>query len=232
MGYLLLKHFLESVFGKPVSVNNDSCCMAYGEYKGGMGGDAGTILFLNVSRGLGMGMVMDGKLFAGKSGFSGELGHVAILDNKQICRCGKIGCLETGASGIALQRLLVGRIQAGQPSLLSATVKEGKAIGIEDILDAVDREDVTAIECIEEVGTVLGRAVAGLINIFNPDMVIVGGSLSAAERYLMPPLRSAVNKYSLNLVSNDTVIRVSRLGKRAGAMGASLLGKDRLLNNY
>lgn len=179
-----------------------------------------------------MGMVMDGKLFVGKSGFSGELGHVPILNNNRICRCGKIGCLETGASGIALHRLLIEKIQAGQPSLLSEAVKEGKDISLDNILDAVDKEDMTAIECIEEVGAVLGRAIAGLINIFNPDMVIVGGSLSAAERYLMPPLRSAVNKYSLNLVSSDTVIKVSRLGKKAGAIGASLLGKDILLNNY
>ncbi|MBQ1618883.1 MAG: ROK family transcriptional regulator [Bacteroidales bacterium] len=227
-----IRDILEARFGKPVSVQNDSCGMAYGEYKGGMSSDAGTILFLNVSRGLGMGMVMDGKLFVGKSGFSGELGHVPILNNNRICRCGKIGCLETGASGIALHRLLIEKIQAGQPSLLSEAVKEGKDISLDNILDAVDKEDMTAIECIEEVGAVLGRAIAGLINIFNPDMVIVGGSLSAAERYLMPPLRSAVNKYSLNLVSSDTVIKVSRLGKKAGAIGASLLGKDILLNNY
>ena len=227
-----IRDLLEEGFGKPVSVQNDSRCMAYGEYKNGMSGDAGTILFLNLSRGLGMGMVVDGKLFVGKSGFSGELGHVPILDNNQFCRCGKIGCLETGASGIALRRLLIERIRAGQPSLLSPLVAEGREITMDSILDAIDREDVTAIECIEEVGTVLGRAVAGLINIFNPDTVIVGGSLSAAERYLMPPLRSAVNKYSLNLVSNDTIIKVSRLGKRAGAIGASLLGKDTLMNNY
>ena len=89
---------------------------------------------------------------------------------------------------------------------------------------------MTAIECVEEVGATLGRAVAGLINIFNPDMVIIGGRLSVAERYLMPPLKTTVNKLSLNLVNSDTVIKVSRLGKTAGAIGASLLAKSRLLN--
>jgi len=224
-----IRAILEEGFGKPVSVENDSCGMAFGEYMTCMPGDTGTLLFLNVGRGLGMGMVMDGKLFTGKSGFSGEVGHFPLLDNNVLCRCGKRGCLETGASGLALQRLFTERLRSGQTSLLSPAFGEGRAIGIDDILGAVVREDVTAIECVEEVGATLGRAVAGLINIFNPDMVTIGGRLSAAENYLMPPLKSAVNKYSLNLVSSDTVIRVSRLGSRAGAIGAGLLAKFRLL---
>ena len=76
----------------------------------------------------------------------------------------------------------------------------------------------------------LGRAVAGLINVFNPDMVVIGGRLSVTERYLMPPLRGAVNRLSLNLVNSDTLIKVSRLGKTAGAIGASLLSKNLLLS--
>ena len=158
------------------------------------------------------------------------MGHFPLLDNHQICRCGKVGCLETGASGQALQRLIEQRLKEGSPSLLSKPFKEGTPLTLNDILDAIEKEDVTAIECVEEVGATLGRAVAGLINIFNPDMIIIGGRLSVAERYLMPPLKITVNKLSLNLVNSDTVIKVSRLGKTAGAIGASLLAKSRLLN--
>lgn len=226
-----IRDVFEQGFREKVSVENDSRGMAYGEYMSGISGDAGTVLFLNVGWGLGMGMVLDGKLFLGKSGFSGEVGHFPLLDNHQICRCGKIGCLETGASGIALHRLLGEKLRDGHPSLLSPAFREGKEITLADIMEAIDKEDVTAIECIESVGATLGRAVAGLINIFNPEMVIVGGRLSAAERYLMPQLKMAVNKLSLNLANNDVVIKVSRLGKRAGAIGASLLSKSRLLNN-
>ena len=226
-----IRDVFEQGFREKVSVENDSRGMAYGEYMSGISGDAGTVLFLNVGWGLGMGMVLDGKLFLGKSGFSGEVGHFPLLDNHQICRCGKIGCLETGASGIALHRLLGEKLRDGHPSLLSPAFREGKEITLADIMEAIDKEDVTAIECIESVGATLGRAVAGLINIFNPEMVIVGGRLSAAERYLMPQLKMAVNKLSLNLANNDVVIKVSRLGKRAGAIGASLLSKSRLFNN-
>lgn len=226
-----IRSILEQGFGKTVSVENDSHGMAYGEYMSGIAGDAGNILFLNVGWGLGMGMVLDGKLFYGKSGFSGEVGHFPMLDNNQICRCGKIGCLETGASGLALHRLVKERIKEGQPSLLTEKMDNGGELTLNDILDAVQKEDVTAIECVEEIGATLGRAVAGLINIFNPDMVIIGGRLSVAERYLMPPLKIAVNKLSLNMVNNDTVIKASRLGRTAGAIGASLLAKSRMLNN-
>lgn len=225
-----IRDVFEEGFGTRVSIENDSRGMAYGEYMSGISGNAGTVLFLNVGWGLGMGMVLDGKLFLGKSGFSGEVGHFPLLDNHQICRCGKIGCLETGASGLALHRLVEEKLKAGQPSLLSGKYQAHSEITLNDILDAVEKEDVTTIECVEEVGATLGRAVAGLINIFNPDMVIVGGRLSVTERYLMPQLKMAVNRLSLNLVNNDTIIKVSLLGNQAGAVGASLLAKTRLLN--
>ena len=225
-----IQRILENGFGLPVFIENDSRGMAFGEYMSGIAGDARTVLFLNVGWGLGMGMVLDGKLFNGKSGFSGEIGHFPLLDNHQICRCGKVGCLETGASGLALHRLIGERLAQGHPSILSAAHAAHGNITLNDILDAVAREDVTAIECVEEVGDTLGRAVAGLINVFNPDVVVIGGRLSVTEQYLMPPLLSAVSRLSLNLVSNDTVIKVSRLGNKAGAVGASLLSKHRLIN--
>ena len=225
-----ISQLLEAGFGKSVIVENDSRAMAYGEYVSSFSGEEGNILFLNVSWGLGMGMVMGGKLYYGKSGFSGEVGHFPLLDNNRVCRCGKVGCLETGASGSALQRIVTEKIKQGRSSQLSDVFSEAEPLSLDSILDAVEKEDVLCIESVEEVGATLGRAVSGLINIFNPDVVVIGGSLSLTERYLMPPLLSAVNKLSLKLVNNDTVIKVSRLGKTAGALGASYLSKYRLLN--
>ena len=225
-----IAQLLSAGFGHHVVVENDSRAMAYGEYMSSFPGTEGNILFLNVGWGLGMGMVMDGKLYYGKSGFSGEIGHFPLLDNNCVCQCGKVGCLETGASGIALHRLVMEKLAEGRSSVLSPIFKEGKDIQLESILDALEREDVLCIECVEQIGATLGRAVAGLINVFNPDMVVIGGRLSVTERYLMPPLRGAVNRLSLNLVNSDTIIKVSRLGKTAGAIGASLLSKNLFLN--
>ena len=226
-----VKHLLEVGFGHRVLVENDSRAMAYGEYVSKYAGTGNNVLVLNMGWGLGMGMILDGRLYYGKSGFSGEFGHFPLLDNNCVCQCGKVGCLETGASGSALHRLVLEKLGEGRSSRLSAAFAAGKHITLDNILEAVEKEDVLCIECVEQIGATLGRAVAGLINIFNPDVVVVGGRLSVTERYLMPPFRSAVNKLSLNLVNSDTMIAVSRLGQQAGALGASLLSKDLLLKD-
>ncbi len=221
--------FLEDELKRPVYVENDSRAMTYGEYICGVANDEDDMLFINVSWGLGMGMVSDGKLSYGKSGFSGEIGHFPLLDNDQICHCGKTGCLETGASGSALHRIFMEKLAEGRASLLSDKHSEGKEITLDDILNAVNEEDVLAIEVVEEIGTVLGRAIAGLINIFNPELVVIGGIVSKVKEYLLLPIKSAIQKHSLNMVNKDTTIKFSKLGEKAGPIGACMLSRSKLL---
>ncbi len=225
-----LASILEEKLKTPVFIENDSRAMAYGEYICGEANKENHFLFINLSWGLGMGMIIDGRLSYGKSGFSGEIGHVPLLENGVICQCGKVGCLETGASGSAVHRIFLEKLQEGKASVLSAKYSRGEEITLDDILDALVEEDVLAIESIEEIGSTLGRAIAGLINIFNPELVIIGGRLSVAEEYLMLPIKSAINKHSLNIVSRDTVVKFSRLGKKAGAHGACMLSRSHMLN--
>ena len=224
-----LTSILEERMGAPIFIENDSRAMTYGEYICGVAKNEKNMLFLNVSWGLGMGMIMDGRLSYGKSGFSGEIGHFPLLDNGQICQCGKIGCLETGASGSAVHRIFLEKLKAGKASILSEKYESGQEISLNDILSALNEEDILAIECIEEIGHTLGRAIAGLINIFNPELVIIGGKLAVAEEYMLPPIRSAINKHSLNIVNKDTTIKFSRLGKKAGPVGACMLSRSKLL---
>ena len=221
---------LEDLLNTPVFIENDSRAMTYGEYICGMANNEKNMLFINVSWGLGMGMILDGKLYYGKSGYSGEIGHFPLLDNDIICQCGKVGCLETGASGLAVHRIFLEKLREGKASALSAKFNNGEEISLGDILDALAEEDVLAIEAVEEIGNTLGRAIAGLINIFNPELVVIGGRMSTAEEYLMLPIRSAIHKHSLNIVSRDTVVKFSKLGKKAGAYGACMLSRSHLLN--
>lgn len=224
-----LSSVLEEHLGAPVFVENDSRAMTYGEYICGVANNEKDMLFLNVSWGLGMGMIIDGKLSYGKSGFSGEIGHFPLLDNDRMCQCGKIGCLETGASGLALHRNFIEKLKEGRTSLLSEKYNAGVEITLDDIIDAVLEEDVLAIETVEEVGFILGRAIAGLINIFNPELVVIGGKLAAAKDYLMIPIKGSINKHSLNIVNKDTTIKFSKLGKKAGPLGACMLSRSKLL---
>ena len=224
-----LSQVLEKELGAPVFIENDSRAMAYGEYICGEANNEKNMLFINLSWGLGMGMVLDGKLSYGKSGFSGEIGHFPMLDNGRICQCGKIGCLETGASGSALHRIFVEKIKEGKVSSISSKFENPEDIGIDDIVEALMEEDVLAIECVEEIGSVLGQAIAGLINIFNPELVVIGGRLAIAKDYLMLPIKSAINRHSLIIVSKDTSIKFSKLGKKGGPVGACMLSRSRLL---
>lgn len=220
---------LEDELGKPAFVENDSRAMTYGEYICGAANNEKNMLFINIAWGLGMGMIVDGKLSYGKSGFSGEIGHFPLLNNDQICHCGKTGCLETGASGSAAYRIFMEKLNEGRTSSLSEKFNKGEQIHIEDIIDAVREEDVLAIEVIEEIGTTLGRAIAGLINLFNPELIVIGGSIASTKEYLLLPIKSAIQKHSLNIINSDTSIKFSKLGKRAGAIGSCMLGRSKFL---
>lgn len=224
-----LKDFFEEELDVPVSIENDSRAMAYGEYLTSVQGSEKNMIFVNISWGLGMGMILDGRLYYGKSGFSGEIGHFSFLDNDRICRCGKVGCLETGASGSALHNMIVQCLEEGRISSLSKKYSETKDISLEDILQAVEEEDMLAIDCMGKVGEMLGRGIAGIINIFNPGQVIIGGRLIVGGDYLMFPIRTAINKYSLNRVSSDTSIRFSQLERKAASVGDCLLSRCKLL---
>ena len=221
--------FLKEELQAEVFVENDSRAMTYGEYICGVANNEKNMLFINVTWGLGMGMIIDGKLSYGKSGYSGEIGHFPLLNNDLICHCGKTGCLETGASGSAIHRIFTEKLREGRASVLSEKFNKGEEISLIDILNAVNEEDVLAIEVVEGIGTTLGRALAGLINLFNPELVVIGGIVANAREYLLLPVKSAIQKHSLNLVNKDTSIKFSKLGDKAGPIGACMLSRTKLL---
>lgn len=229
LGERPLAVLLEERLGCSVFIDNDSRAMAYGEYMCGGSHNEKNMLFINASWGLGTGMVLDGKLFYGKSGFSGEFGHFPFFNNEVICRCGKRGCLETGASGSAVHRLFMEKLKEGRVSMMSKKFNKGETISLDDIIGAVNHEDVLAIEIVEQVGSNLGKAISGLINMFNPELIVLGGTLAETRDYIMLPIKGAINKYSLTLVSKETNVQISRLGETAGVTGACMLVRSKTL---
>ncbi|WP_256012356.1 ROK family transcriptional regulator [Desertivirga xinjiangensis] len=221
-----LSKVIESLLGIKVFLENDSRAMAFGEFSSGVVNDEKNVLFLNLDYGLGMGIMLNSQLYYGKSGFAGEFGHMPIFKNEIICHCGKKGCLETEASGWALTRMFREKINEGSTTVLKTKTTQ---IELENILEAANNDDTLAIELIAQIGENLGRGIALLINIFNPELVILGGSLATTGEFLRLPIKSAVNKYSLSLVNTDTQLKVSKLGEKAGVIGACLLVRNRLL---
>lgn len=227
-GYPLARIIWEKT-GIETIVENDTRAMTYAEYLNGDNNGVQNALFINVGRGIGVGIIVRGKLYYGKSGFSGEFGHIPFFDNEKICQCGKKGCLETEASGMALENTFAERLHEGASSILTEKYHAGETITMSDIIAAAKNDDVLSIDLITGIGEKLGRGISVLINLFNPELVVIGGTLSEVGDYLTLPIRTALNKYSLRLVTRDTTLRISSLGDTAGVLGAALLTRNRML---
>lgn len=224
-----LRDIISSRIGIRVMLENDTRARCYAEYTTGKAKNESNVIYLHMGRGVAIGIVIDGKLYYGKNGFAGEFGHIPFFDNEIICACGKKGCLETEVSGIAIEDKIVHLIKNGVNTRLREMYDRGESIHINDIIAAARNDDNLAIELIEEAGEKVGKAVAFLINTFNPETVIVGGNLAMAGEYLMLPLKSSTNRYSLNLVYKDTKFRISKMTDSANAWGVAMLIRNKII---
>ena len=197
---------LEARLGVAVHLDNDANLGALAEVTRGAGIGVRDAVYLMVSGGIGAGLILGGELYHGSKGTAGELGHVLVDENGPICRCGNRGCLETYAGGPAIVELLH---RSHAPELTLAQV----------IALAVDG-DSGARRAIGDAGRVLGRSVAAIVNAFNPELIIVGGYLSAAGDVLLDPLREAVTRYAIPSAAKDVRITAGVLGDRAEVLGA------------
>ena len=155
---------------------------------------------------------------------------MTAYNNNIICHCGKIGCVETEVSGRALKRKLTENILAGKPSILSDKVlKQKEELTLEDIMDAIAKEDVLSLATLQHIADELGKQLAGIINIFNPEMLVIGGEMSVTGDYLTLPVNIGIKKYSLNIMNEDSQIVTSELKDQAGVIGACLIARQKLL---
>jgi predicted NBD/HSP70 family sugar kinase len=221
---------IQKKIGIPAFLENDSRAMALGEYYNGVDANEKHIVFINLDYGIGTGIIIDGNLYIGKSGFSGEIGHIPLYDNELLCHCGKKGCLETEASGYALLRKFKERIKKGESSSVLRDKKSPEDVTLADIVSGAQAEDTLCIELLAEAGEKLGKGLAVLINIFNPELMIIGGVMAESGDYIRLPARSTLNKYSLGLVNNDTVLKFSTMGEKAGAIGGCLNARNKIIN--
>ena len=223
-----LSKIIESRIKIKTFMENDSRAMAYGEFCSGVAAGGQNVIYLNLSWGFGIGIINNGELQYGKSGYSGEFGHSSVLSNEIICQCGKKGCLETEISGQALVRRFREKLQEGSTTMLTSKMPMEDVTMYDIITAAVNYEDLLAIELIEEIGEKLGHYLSLLLNIFNPDLVIIGGDFAAAGPYIKLPVETALRKYSLNLVVDDMDLKMAELGDRAGVIGACYVLRDKL----
>ncbi len=210
----------ENIFDYPVFVENDAKVMALGEQAFGLAQGKQNVLCLNIGSLIGLGMILNGKLYKGNSGFSGEFGHIQVDPDGQLCYCGKIGCLETLASGSTMIKRARKEIAEGATTVIRSMVgNDPGKITIEIVLQAAQRGDQFAIGLLANIGEHLGRGIAVLIHLFNPELIIIGGELTKAENYIVDPIQQNLNKYTIAKIRRDAQIMTSTLGQNAGLMG-------------
>ena len=204
-----------------IVVDNDVNLMALGEITQGAGKGARNLIFLKIGTGIGAGIISDGKIYRGAKGCAGDVGHICVDKNGPICSCGNAGCLEAVAAGPAIAER--GRIEAvsGSSSILKKYYdRNGGKILAENVGDAAREGDPAAIEIIRSSGEIIGDVLAGLVNFYNPEMIIIGGGVSNIGNLLLSSIRQGVLNRSLPLATRDLQIMFSSIGPEAGVYGA------------
>ncbi|ARS42420.1 sugar kinase [Sphingobacteriaceae bacterium GW460-11-11-14-LB5] len=223
----------EKMLNMPVVIQNDVNGSSMAEFTHGMAKGKKNVLVLLMDWGVGLGIIMDGKLRQGTCGFSGELGHMPFVENGALCYCGKHGCLETIASGNALSEMAKEGILSGKNSMLNKLSNEElERIEPALIIKAANKGDQYAIQLLSNVGTHMGKGIAVLIQLFNPELIILSGKIAGAKQYITLPMQQAINTYCMTQIREKTTIVSSELGENSRLLGYAATGIDQFLGAY
>ena len=217
-----LRGTVEAAYGISTFLLNDASAAALGEHRFGAGRDSANLVYITVSTGIGGGFIIDNNLYSGTSGSAGDVGHMTIDVNGPVCNCGSTGCLETLASGTAIAREAINRIKNGERSSLAKTRDGIENITAEKVGQAAREGDVLALAVVSRAAYYLGVGLANLVNILNPDTIIVGGGLSKLGDLLLEPTREVMRERAFQLPARAVRIVPSQLGDDAGVLGAAL----------
>jgi glucokinase-like ROK family protein len=210
--------FFPSAF---VAVDNDVNIMALGELQAGAGVGVDNFIFVKIGTGIGAGIVCNGEVHRGTNGSAGDIGHICADHNGPICRCGNPGCLEMMAAGPAIANRGVEAAQNGSsPSLAQKLAINHGVLHAEDVGAAAREGDRAAIEIIQDSGRLIGDVLAGLVNFFDPSLILIGGGVSHIGNQLLASIRQAVLRRSTALATRELIISYSPMGGEAGVTGA------------
>jgi predicted NBD/HSP70 family sugar kinase len=228
-GYTI-SQYISAKVKLPVFIDNDSRLIALAELKFGAAREKKNALVINVGWGVGLGMILEGELFRGHDGFAGEFSHIPLFLNNKLCSCGKSGCLETETSLLIVIEKASNGLKSGKLSMLKETAlsADHPEKAFQNIVTAASRGDKFAVEILSEAGYNIGRGVAILIHLLNPEVVILSGRGSSAGKIWQAPIQQALNEHCIPRLSVNTEIEVSALGYTAELTGAAAL----VMENY
>jgi glucokinase len=219
---------LSGKVGAPVFIDNDVRVAALGEFSRGEAQNCKDFIYITVGTGIGSGIFIDGRLLRGPRWSAGEVGHMVLSPQGPDCTCGSRGCLEALASATAIARNGRAAATANPQSLLNRLVPDSVDIDAALIFKAADLGDQAAVQVVSEAMDWLGLGVANLVNIFNPELVVIGGGVSLAGEKLLSPVRNQVARLAMPVQREMVRLRTSALGDIAGVEGALHLARHQL----
>ena len=222
---------LKQKFNKLVYIDNDARMHAYGEFHFGIAKDYKDAIIIHWSWGLGLGIFVNGQLCSGKNGFAGEFSHIPIVDNGELCICGKRGCLETIASSNAImRRVKQGFTDNDVSSLLNHFKEFPEKVTPEDVINSAREGDEFCISILNEIGYAMGKGLSYLIQLLNPEVIVLSGPLSKAKQYVLSPIQQSLNRYCLEKISASTLLCTSDLGDQTALLGTSEMIFQKVFN--
>lgn len=211
-------------FGVPFALHNDATAAALAEYRYGVGRGTNTMIYLTVSTGVGGGAVIDGRLYTGAAGNGGEFGHLTVHRGGRRCSCGRRGCIEAYASGPSIAARAREALAGGAASTLSGSAEPTSA----DVAAAARAGDPLAVAVWDETVDLLGAAVTDLVNVFEPDAVVLGGGVTRSGAQLLEPVRRIVGREAMPPAARAARIELAALGDLVGVIGAGAVAHDML----
>ncbi len=213
---------LKKRFKRMVYVDNDARMHAYGEYFFGVAKEYKDAVIIHWSWGLGLGLFLNGKLYSGNNGFAGEFSHIPMVENGDVCVCGKRGCLETIASSNTILKRLKDGIDSKQiSSLIDQFKDQPDKVTPEDVIKAARLGDEFSVSILNEIGKAMGRGLSYIIQLLNPEVIVLSGPISKGNQYVLSPIQQSLNRLCLDKISSNTSILVSDMGDMSALLGTS-----------
>jgi len=221
-----LKSYLEKETGLPVFIDNDSSLIALAELKFGQAKGEKEVMVVNIGWGIGLGMIINGKLFRGHSGLAGEFSHIPLSQSNKLCSCGKRGCLEVDTSLLVQVERARAEMDSGIRSSLEKLFEDESKLPGEHLLDAANAGDPLAVKILSDAAFLIGKGLSTLIHIMNPKLIILSGRGAQAGKIIMAPIHQAINEFCIPRIAEYTEIKVSRIATESELLGAAMLVMD------
>jgi len=217
-----IRRDLKNKFNKLVYIDNDARMHAHGEFHFGAAKDYNNAIIIHWSWGLGLGIYVNGQLFSGHNGFAGEFSHIPMVENGDLCICGKRGCLETVASSNTIMKLVKQGFADKQiSSLISRFKDQPEMVTPEDVIISARQGDEFCISILNDIGKAMGKGLSFIIQLLNPEVIVLSGPLSKAKQYILSPIQQSLNRLCLEKISGNTLILISEMGDQSALQGTS-----------